>query len=298
LLDFNTVFLSISIVALLTAPLALGFVYSSSMSNYLVLKYMFPWPAYDLKPPWLSAMAQAESSAVLLKAHELTADRKYLNTAKKLLNVLFIEVQDGGVTYKTEKDGWWYELFAQNRSQDEPRVLNGMLITVLAVHDYYKRTNDSDAKYLFDKGVLALRKNLPKYDYSGTYTFYDACCGNLTPVDYHEIVISTLSQLYNITNEQIFKFYYDNWKNYIVPEKLLQVEPQPPPRLMYDNGIPILDYNYVAGIYVGLQRNPVTIAHYADDYYESYKNTRDDRFREDFLNCANWIVENSVPLAS
>lgn len=268
----------------------------SQEDKYLTLQYMYPWPPYDLKPKWLSAMAQAESSAVLLKAYEITGERKYIDTAKNLLNVLFLEVKDGGVTYKTDSDGWWFELFAQNGSDKEPRVLNGMLISVLAIYDYYNYTKDTDAKYLFDKGVLALKKSLPKYDYQGTYTFYDLCCGNLTPVVYHEIVLSTLSELYNITKDSVFKSYYDKWSNYTVPDKLLKTKSEPGPRLIYDNGVPILDYKHVAGIYIGLQWNPVTIAHYAENYYKSYKATGNEKSKNNFLNCADWLMQNSVPL--
>jgi hypothetical protein len=45
-------------------------------------------------------MANGEVLTPLVKAHELTQDRLYLDTAKELLNSFFVKVADGGVTYK------------------------------------------------------------------------------------------------------------------------------------------------------------------------------------------------------
>ena len=35
-----------------------------------------------------------------------------------------------------------------------------MLFTVLGIYDYYKYTNDNDAKLLFDKGVNSIKKEI------------------------------------------------------------------------------------------------------------------------------------------
>jgi D-glucuronyl C5-epimerase C-terminus len=43
-------------------------------------------------------------------------------------------------------------------------VLNGMMFAVLAIYDYYVCTGDPAARYFFDKGVVALRNDLPFYD--------------------------------------------------------------------------------------------------------------------------------------
>ena len=185
-----------------------------SHSNYSILEYKFPWPNYDLEPPWRSGMAQGRALDVLTKAHEITGQNKYLDSAKMLLNSFFVEVKDGGVTYKTPKDGWWYELYAGNGGK-EPRVLNGMMFTLLGIYKYYEYTHDNNAKYLFDQGVLALKKNLPHYEYyKGSYSTYDVL-DNRKPAapNYHKIHVEYLGLLYNITKEQIFKEYHDKWEN-------------------------------------------------------------------------------------
>jgi heparosan-N-sulfate-glucuronate 5-epimerase len=188
-----------------------------SHGNYSLLEYEFPWQ-YELKPPWRSAMAQALAMQALIRAHEETGEDKYLDTAKMLLNGFFIEVKDGGVTYKTPTDGWWYEEYAANGAK-ESRVLNGMLYTLIGLYDYYQYTNDSAAKYLFDLGVISIKKNLPLYEYKGNYSNYDIL-GTTNPLTYHKAHIETLCLLYDITNEEIFNIYYEKWKNFIEPEFL------------------------------------------------------------------------------
>lgn len=133
-----------------------------------------------------------------------------MKCAKKLLNSFFVEVKDGGVTYKTSQNGWWYEEYADNGGKDS-RVLNGMMFAVLGIHEYYEYTNDSDAKYLFDQGILSLKMSISKYDNNG-HSYYDILKN--PPEKYHK-VHKQLDMLYNITNEEIFKEYRDKWASYI-----------------------------------------------------------------------------------
>jgi hypothetical protein len=194
-----------------------------SKGNYSIFEYKFSWPPYHLKPPWHDGMAQGRAIQVLIKAHKITGDEKYLDSAKLLLNSFFVEVKNGGVTYKTPNDGWWYEHYA-GVGGDEPRVLNAMLFAILGIYEYYEYTRDPAAKYLFDQGVLVLKKDLPRYEYyNGTYSTYDIL-DNRRPasMSYHNLHVKLLGDLYKITKEEIFKTYHDKWKNFNISETLLQ----------------------------------------------------------------------------
>jgi hypothetical protein len=74
-----------------------------------------------------------------------------LDFANRFLNSFFVEVENGGVTYKT-KNGYWYEEYACKGGK-ESRVLNGMMFALLGIHEYLKYTNDAKARFLFNKGV-------------------------------------------------------------------------------------------------------------------------------------------------
>lgn len=179
--------------------------------TYATYEYQFEWPYYDLIPPWRDAMTQGRAVEALVGASELTGDRKYLHTAKQIINSFFIEVKDGGVTYKSPDRGWWYEHYADNdkRGKQEPRVLNAMAFALLGVHRYYNYTSDESARFLFEQGITALKNDLPKYDDNGN-SFYDAL-GTKAGNYYLPFHIKLLSDLYAITGDPIFKKYHDAW---------------------------------------------------------------------------------------
>jgi heparosan-N-sulfate-glucuronate 5-epimerase len=182
-----------------------------SFSTY---EFSFPWRNgnHTVEAPWRNGMANGEAINPLLKAYELTGNKTYLHTAKMLLNCFYVDVKDGGVTYKTPHSGWWYEEYASRNSTKEPRVLNGMIWAVLGIKDYYEYSNDSKAKYLYDQGILALKNDLPKYDNNGS-SFYDRL-GLEANSFYKTLHVTLLKKLYDITQEQIFKTYHDKWNNY------------------------------------------------------------------------------------
>ena len=178
--------------------------------NYTIWEYNFPWQKYNMTPPWRSGMAQGQGIQTLTKAYNLTGDERYLKVAGTSLNSFYIEVEEGGVTLK-ENNGWWYEEYADENGAN-PRVLNGMVFALLGIHEYYELTGDENAKYLFDKGIIALKDHLFDYD-AGDWTYYDAF-GNPASKGYHHIHVRQLSQLYDLTNDPIFKEYHNKWKNY------------------------------------------------------------------------------------
>lgn len=185
---------------------------SVKKDNYTFFVYNFTFPPYNLEAPWYSAMAQTEALVPLLNAYKITQDKVYLTTAKSMLNVLFIDINDPckcGVTFKTPGNGWWYEEYA-NGHVDSPKVLNGMMFSLLNIYHYYNFTQDPDALYLFNQGILSLKNNLHNYDKNGTYSSYDKNKGN-APIFYHKVHLCLLDKLYNITKESLFKQYYDNW---------------------------------------------------------------------------------------
>ena len=60
--------------------------------NYSLWTYEFPWKSYGwVAPPYHSALAQAEGINVLIMAHRITNDSKYLDSAKKAFNSFFVD---------------------------------------------------------------------------------------------------------------------------------------------------------------------------------------------------------------
>lgn len=178
-----------------------------SKGDYSLFEYSFDWPQYGLEAPWHSAMAQGQALQAPVRAHQVSGDEKYLETARAVIKSFSIDVKDGGITYKTAEDGWWYEEYASAQGR-HPYVLNGMMYTFLGLYEYYEYTKDSDALRLFDLGIVSLEKNLPKYDQDGS-SYYDIL-GNPS-WEYHNVHIRLSRRLYEITNEDTFKDFHDRW---------------------------------------------------------------------------------------
>jgi hypothetical protein len=181
---------------------------SRNYGNYSLLEYYFPYPTYEMPVPWRSGMAQGQGIQAMICAYKITNNTEYLDVAKLFLNSFFVEVKDGGVTYKNE-EGWWYEEYSHENGTN-PHVLNGMMFSVLGIYDYYQLTNDSESKFLFERGISSLKHNLPKFD-RNAYSNYDIL-GNVASKYYHDIHISQTQQLYDITAEKIFIKFNERWK--------------------------------------------------------------------------------------
>lgn len=181
--------------------------------NYSILEYNFPWPPYNLKAPWRSGLAQGEALPVLIRAYEITGQTKYLDSAKMLLNSFFVDVKNGGVTYKSPQDGWWFAEYAGDGGMD-PKGITAMMQIMLDIYDYYNKTHDNNAKYVFDQGKLGLAKNLPHYDSTnGTLPENNDILGNAASLGSHNVHVELLGHLYDITKGQFFKAYHDKWQN-------------------------------------------------------------------------------------
>lgn len=179
-----------------------------------VWEYSFPWKIYNLSPPWVSGMAQAVGIQILVRAYKITGNNIYLNPAKKALNAFFVEVKDGGLTYKDSEDEWWYEEYAHPQAV-QSRVLNGMEHALIGIYEYWKFTGDRDAEILFKRGLQSLKSKIGNYD-AKWWTYYDNL-GTLANRKYHFINIELTKKLYEITNESIFLTLSEKWSKYKSP---------------------------------------------------------------------------------
>ena len=84
-----------------------------------------------------------------------------------------------------------------------------------SLYRYYQYTNDTDAKFLFDQGIVSLRKNLPLYDNDNGLSYYDIF-KSPTSLSYHNIHIGFLDRLLKIVgDDDVLRTYRDKWKSYI-----------------------------------------------------------------------------------
>lgn len=189
--------------------------------NFSVLSYNYDWPVNNMVAPWRSGLANGVALQVLIKAHASTKNAKYLQASDELLKSFYYEVNEGGVSYKTDTSGWWFEEYADEGGAVS-RVLNGHMFALVGIHEYYEYTKDTSANYLFIQGLKSLKNDLAKYDQPEGPSLYDRR-GTLTNIKYHAIHVDLLDRLYSITQEPLFKFYADKWRLYKHPSLMARL---------------------------------------------------------------------------
>lgn len=186
-------------------------------NNSIVWYYRFDIPLYKIKAPWISGMAQGEAISVLLRAHQLTGEQKYLDTANGAWKIFQVSVEDGGViSYFSDQQPMIEEYPSPEIMTG---VLNGFMFAIFGVYDFAKYLENEAANQFFLKLIDSLKHNLNRYD-CGFWSYYDLKSPlRLTSKAYHRLHIEQLNELYQLTDEQFFKTFRDRWRKYLYSSK-------------------------------------------------------------------------------
>ncbi len=185
--------------------------------NYTLWEYRFPWSSYGwISPPYSSGLAQAQGLMVLILAHNLTGEEKYLIEANKAMRSFLFDYDKGGVVSNEEdvrngSSSTFIHLLAKPGFK-KIYALNGHTQSLLLLWEYYQQSQDPVVKMIFDSGIKWLRDNLWRFD-TGSWSYYDQM-ENLASLDYHKAQITQLKSLYDITGESILKEYSDRFDKY------------------------------------------------------------------------------------
>lgn len=182
-------------------------------NDSLVWPYLFDLPFYGISAPWISGMAQGEALSVLLRAHSLTDDEKYLRDAIKVWNIFEVAVEDGGVMAKFPNGFPVIEEYP--RFGNVIAVLNGFIFAIFGVYDFSSYTQKKESEKLFVNLIESLTANLEHYD-AGYWSFYDLKSPKrLTSKAYHRLHLEQLKKLHEITGENIFGQSASQFQNYL-----------------------------------------------------------------------------------
>lgn len=168
-------------------------------------------PYLGLRNPWVSAMAQGQGISVLLRAYQLTQDERYLRSATEAFQLFKIPIEKKGVVC-LENGSVWFEEYPN--IEKPSHVLNGHMWAMFGLWDYYRVTNDDEAKQLFNRGVETLKKNLYKYD-TGYWVLYDQAQKNfLVDQLYIDFQIDQLHVIHAITGDTQIEHFAVQWERY------------------------------------------------------------------------------------
>jgi hypothetical protein len=171
-------------------------------------------PQYKNKGPWQSAFTQSRGISVLLRAYQLTQDKKYADIAERALIPFTKPVAEGGVTSFTP----WGPYYEEYTSTVPTMVLNGKIFALCGVSDFTRVFPENKlAAKLFKEGIKTIENCLPEYD-MGFWSRYNLCEADWYPnvdpatVTYQHLHITQLQMLYSLTGKEIFNTYVKKFK--------------------------------------------------------------------------------------
>jgi hypothetical protein len=172
-----------------------------SRGSILVWECNFPWPSYNLLPPWRSALAEA-FGALLLLVSGRTKD------AIAHLSAMTTDYRNGGVAFIDNGSIWFLEYVSEQR----PVILNCMMHCLLILRECSIRLDDVALERAFQVGYATLKRNLGRFD-AGFYTYYDS---EAKPADqkYHELHVELLRLLCEKTGDRALLPHLRQWEKY------------------------------------------------------------------------------------
>lgn len=179
-----------------------------------VWNHHFDWEYRDiLKAPWYSGLAQGQGVSLLLRAHAHSGDLKYQHAAAEAFAALRTPIAEGGVLFEDGEKNLWIEEYLV----DPPtHILNGFMWALWGVFDFQLATANADAKFIFDRGVRTLLRNLPRYD-TGYWSLYEQSGTRLKMLAspfYHQLHSVQLRVMSKLTGDQSFAEVAERWAGY------------------------------------------------------------------------------------
>ena len=153
-----------------------------------------------------SSMAQGEGISLLVRAHIVTGEEKYIRAAERAKDFMLKPISEGGTTGYENGDVIFYE------DTCNPVILNGWIFSLWGLFDYCKAVEEDRAKNTLTATLNSLKKKLPEFDI-GYWSKYEDGKRICSPF-YHKLHIAQLRAMYDLFGDEIYKEYADKWEKY------------------------------------------------------------------------------------
>lgn len=162
--------------------------------------------AYENPEHPYSAMAQGEGISMLLRAHVVTGDERYMAAACKAKDFMLKSITEGGTTRYQGDRVYLYEC------THEPLILNGWIFSLWGLYDYSKYVADEWVKAVLAATLTSLKEKLPAFDlkYWSRYEDGKRICSPF----YQKLHIAQLRVMYDLFGDEIYQKYADRWDGY------------------------------------------------------------------------------------
>jgi len=189
----------------------MGFIckYASIKDKKAAWPMHFKFMKYGMDYGWFSGHTQGRMLSAIARVYEHNGDMTVYDLGTKAVDFCFTSIENGGFcNYISDRECCFEEYPMAPASS----VLNGHIICMLGLYDFYRVTSYQPAFDLFEKGMEYLRNNLKTYDL-GYWSRYDALYSYSASYFYHKMIhIPQLRVLYAITHEPFLDNYASKWE--------------------------------------------------------------------------------------
>jgi hypothetical protein len=184
-------------------------------SNYNMINgniaYPYQFPYRTLPAGWYSGMAQGHVVSVLVRAFILTNDDYYLDFAKKVINFMFIPVEQGGVFTHTPEGYEWIEEYP---TTPPSFVWNGFVFALMGLIDYNKICPSEELSLHIDRFITAIKNTIDIYDTGSQLLYGRGSWAGINDLRYLGVQTHQCLHMYEATKDPFFYDLYLKWNKY------------------------------------------------------------------------------------
>jgi heparosan-N-sulfate-glucuronate 5-epimerase len=170
-------------------------------------RYPVPVTRYGRAPGWYSAMAQGLAVSVLLRAHDITGEQSYLDSANAASTLMLRPLGSGGCTEYDESG----QPFLEECPTDSPcHILNGAVYALVGLSELEARTGGR----VHLSAANRLAAQLAGYDL-GYWSRYDLRFSAPATLAYHTLHVSLLEAISALFANRTFGDTARRWRSYV-----------------------------------------------------------------------------------
>lgn len=176
-------------------------------------RFEYRFDAAGLNAPWLSCIAQGQGISVLVRAHMITGQSRYLDQAVAAIDPLLERVAEGGLLDDLPDGSPFFEEYPGSAYR---HVLNGCLHALVGLDELDRvRPLAAEAKAVSDQVLGAVAANLPHWDMDGWSTYDFAPRerrANLNTVNYQIVHVALMDYLARRSGDARLAFVAERWR--------------------------------------------------------------------------------------
>lgn len=171
---------------------------------------------YGIRPPWISALVQAQAASVFVRAYQLAGSSKDAELAIAAIQPLL------------RRDGWsvvadtqYGPALEEAPSTPPSLILNGWIYALWGLRDVAIGLEYRDAEEMMGLSIECLARTLPRYDVGWwtRYSLYPHMLPDLAKPFYHRLHAWQAEIMYRLTGYEDFKTAAAQWLRYDRPPR-------------------------------------------------------------------------------